>query len=133
MSRAPRLPLFLLLILLQALAPWVHAHAGAELGGGLHLPGLENLARQGGAASVGAEGADRIIVLEAGIRLVAEPDRPRPCDPGLALPPAWLKAVCPLPAQRLGLSRASPDSLRRAEFRPIQPRAPPMVLARRSN
>lgn len=48
MIRAPRFPLLLLLVLMQCLAPWLHAHSGVETGGFLHLPGLEFLAGTSG-------------------------------------------------------------------------------------
>lgn len=55
MTRALRLVLFFLLVSMQILAPWVHAHTGTETGGFLHWPGLESLAKIGKAC----EGADR--------------------------------------------------------------------------
>jgi hypothetical protein len=128
MSRAPRLPLFLLLILLQALAPWVHAHAGTEAAGGLHLPGLEHLARQDGAASIRAETTDRIVALEAGIRPAAAPGRTSLSDCH-ALPPARLMALGPPPVLGHAAVPALPAGYRRAPFRPAQPRAPPWAPA----
>jgi hypothetical protein len=70
MTRASRLALYALLVLMQILAPWVHAHTGRETGGFLHLPGLESLAGSGkgyAVADLQAGTADVIVGVQAGV------------------------------------------------------------------
>jgi len=69
MSRRRSIFLCLLLILVQLLSPWVHAHTGGETGGQLHIPGLERLHVQKSALSVEADASatDILVGVQAGI------------------------------------------------------------------
>jgi hypothetical protein len=65
MTPAPRILLCLLLVWLQVLSPWVHAHTGAETGGGLHMPGLERLGLPAPGCAAGAARPDASGLLVA--------------------------------------------------------------------
>jgi hypothetical protein len=70
MFRPPKLTLYALLALMQIIAPWVHAHTGAETGSGWHIPGLEFLSKDGQSFSTAGESTyvmDRIVGIPAGV------------------------------------------------------------------
>lgn len=69
MSRPRSLFLCLLLILVQLLSPWGHAHTAGETGGQLHIPGLERLHGQKSALSdeAAASATDILVGVQAGI------------------------------------------------------------------
>ena len=69
MSRPRSIFPCLLLIIIQLLLPWVHAHTGGETGGQLHIPGLERLHGQKSALSDEADASARDILVgvQAGI------------------------------------------------------------------
>lgn len=69
MTRLFASSLRLALILIQFLAPWVHAHAERETGGLFHIPGLERWRDGEGSAAAGtypAEPADHIAGMQQG-------------------------------------------------------------------
>ena len=70
MSRHRSLFLCPLLILIQLLSPWVHAHTGCDTGEPLHIPGLERL-RGPEAISMpqtDLSAADTLVGIQAGIQ-----------------------------------------------------------------
>ncbi len=69
MSRPCSLLLCPLLILIQLLSPWVHAHTGCETGERLHIPGLEQLRGPGAVSAAQADlhAADTLVGVQAGI------------------------------------------------------------------
>lgn len=71
MSRPRSIFLCLLLILVQLLSPWVHAHTGGETGGQLHMPGLERLHGPKSAFTDEADASvmDILVGVQAGIEL----------------------------------------------------------------
>lgn len=127
MTRAPRLVLCCLLVLMQILAPWVHAHTGAETGGFLHLPGLESFAEAGtGCAAADALPGDMdlIVAVQAGVWDQSKLIQPDPGQPDHALPPSEPAPASVRPAHALPLATAPPVP------RPVprygsRPRAPP--------
>jgi hypothetical protein len=132
MTRAPRVALFLLLALMQAIAPWVHAHTGLETGGFLHLPGLEFLAPggQGPAATEAAPDAmDLIVGIQAGAWNGDGAVKACPGDFGPALPPAARPSPAQ-PAAALPPRPPAPPPGCLAAFRVGYPRAPPSIPSR---
>lgn len=132
MTRAPRLAVYALLVLMQILAPWVHAHtAGRETGGFLHLPGLESLAKSGKAyatADLPAGLADVIVGVQAGVPDGAPSAQfstdSRDHQPALPPPPFVL---VPMPRLAGGLIPAEIPPPRFRHFHPAcSPRAPPL-------
>lgn len=131
MIRAPRLALSLLLVLMQCLAPWVHAHTGGETGASPHLPGLEFLAgvvKECAAADSRPDHPDLIVGVQAG--KWDRSDKAQPAPDGrssTALPPGTVPAMLPPP-----LARAKGQDalvLPPAQGRPTaHPRAPPLRL-----
>ena len=69
MNRLRSIFLCSLLILVQLLSPWVHAHTGGETGGALHIPGLERLHGPKSALSdeTDASATDILVGVQAGI------------------------------------------------------------------
>ena len=69
MNRLRSIFLCSLLILVQLLSPWVHAHTGGETGGALHIPGLERLHGPKSAFSDEADASapDILVGVQAGI------------------------------------------------------------------
>ncbi|CAL1240083.1 hypothetical protein [Candidatus Methylocalor cossyra] len=131
MTRCPRFAVFLVLALMQMLAPWVHAHTGLERGGFLHLPGLENLARRSAddcaAAASQADQRDLIVAMQAGRwdRPAEAPDR---SDLPQGLPPAFSASLAgPTIALPVAGRRWWPPRIAGHEG---QPRAPPPPLSR---
>ncbi|MGZ8248889.1 hypothetical protein [Methylomagnum sp.] len=131
MTRAPRLALCLLLVLMQLLAPWVHAHTGAETGGFMHLPGLEAFvdSEEGYAtARLARDGLDVIVGVQAGTW--------NPSDPAEFIPdsqnqphfpsPGPLSATAP-PVGGVVAAAALQPLFRLPHFRPHS-RAPPPRL-----
>jgi hypothetical protein len=132
MIRFPRLPLYTLLILMQMLAPWVHAHMGQETGGSWHLPGLEGLVAGGDKAFEAANGAagfpDLIVAMPVGVTDAGQNAKLPPAS--LDQPPAMPMAAfspAPFPQFAGGLipteippSPSCPNHPRSA------PRAPPL-------
>lgn len=130
MTRVPRLSLYALLVLMQLLAPWVHAHTGTETGGFLHLPGLESLAKSGeahAAAGLQAGMADLIVGVQVGVpndgQGVRFPpdgrhDQPRLFTAFLALAPPPRCAGYPAPVE-------TPSSRFRFSRHDFASRAPP--------
>jgi hypothetical protein len=129
MTRTPRLVLCTLLLMMQVIAPWVHAHTGAETGGFLHLPGLEFLGKDGkDRVAVGSlpEGTDMIVSVQAGVWDSAEatqslPDNPEP--PYLPAPPP---VFFPQPMVGQLPDTRGPPPLFRLSRHDIHPRAPPL-------
>lgn len=127
MTRAPRLVLCCLLVLMQILAPWVHAHTGAETGGFLHLPGLESFAETGkGCAAADAlpGDLDLIVGVQAGVWDQSKLIQSDPGQPDHALPPAEPAPASARPDHALPPAAAPPAP------RPVprycsRPRAPP--------
>jgi hypothetical protein len=127
MIRVPRLALYILLVLTQILAPWVHAHTGEETGGFLHVPGLEALADSGRnctAADMPSSGMDVIVGVQAGLwnrsglTQFDRQDQPWLPPPVPALSPSNLPA---------GLAAAeAPPPLLRLPRHDTHPRAPPL-------
>jgi hypothetical protein len=70
MRRSRSTVINLALILMQVLAPWVHAHTGGETMGFLHVPGLERLAYGATAVTDGAVAhpPDIILGVPAGVQ-----------------------------------------------------------------
>lgn len=129
MTRAPRLVLCTLLLMMQIIAPWVHAHTGAETGGFLHLPGLESLGKGGkdlAAAGLLPGGTDMIVSVQAGVWDSAEaaqslPDNPEP--PYLSHTPF---VFFPLPTLGQLPDTRGPPPLFRFSRHNAHPRAPPL-------
>lgn len=129
MTRAPRLALYVLLVLMQIIAPWVHAHTGAETGGFLHLPGLEFLAKGGedwGAAGTPPGGTDVIVSVPAGVWDGAgaagfSPDNPDPPYLPAAAPP-----FSPQPVAGCPRYIEAPPPLFHLSRHDANPRAPPL-------
>ncbi len=69
MSRPRSILVCMLLILIQLLSPWVHAHTGYETGGVLHIPGLERLRapEAGPTAQADLYAADTLLGVQSGI------------------------------------------------------------------
>lgn len=129
MTRAPRLALTLLLVLMQCFAPWVHAHTGVERGGFLHLPGLEFLAGQsGGCALSNARpgGTDLIVGVQAGKWDRADGLREAPAS---RVSPALLPIMVPLPSPPPRSGRLPTREIPACPFSQCRhdgcPRAPP--------
>lgn len=135
MTRAPRLALYALLVLMQILAPWVHAHTGRETGGFLHLPGLESLAKSGkayGAVDLQAGLADVIVGVQAGFPDGGPGAQCSPDSHGLppALPPPAF-AFAPRPRLAGGLfPTETPPPRFRFSRHDFAPRAPPLTPLR---
>lgn len=132
MTRAPRLALTLLLVLMQCFAPWVHAHSGVERGGFLHLPGLEFLAGQSGGCALSDarhDGTDLIVGVQAGKWDRADGFREAPES---RVSPALLPAVpLPSPPPRSGHlpgRETLPRPFAQCRYDGC-PRAPPSLLA----
>lgn len=132
MTHVPRTALFLLLALTQIIAPWVHAHAGEETGGFMHLPGLEFRARDDRAALTPAAArmgdADWIVGIQAGIRHGGEaaaswPHAPDPAPTPLGCVPSALAWVADPPYIQ------APPPLFHAFRGIVHPRAPPPIPA----
>lgn len=130
MTRLTQHALYLLLVLMQTIAPWVHAHTGTETGGILHLPGLEFFSGPHPQASA-AEGRiamqqDFIVFMQAGYQNGGTHATPHPPD-GLA--PASFAGFEPPPSIPSHTSpRASTAKPCRLFFPDAIPRAPPAVI-----
>jgi hypothetical protein len=135
MTRVPRLALYALLVLIQVLAPWVHAHTSRETGGFLHMPGLETLAHSGkafAAEDFQAGGADVIVGMQAGVPHGGSeaqcPSDSRGHSPAL---PASLIALLPAPQFERGwTAKEAPPPRCRHGYVVSAPRAPPSGLFR---
>ena len=68
--RLRNLLLTIILVLIQVLVPWVHAHTGTETGGGLHMPGLESMGSSDPAytSDASAYQTDVIVAVQFGIQ-----------------------------------------------------------------
>lgn len=130
MTRLLASSLRLALILIQFLAPWVHAHVERETGGLLHIPGLERWGDKDGftaAESDHAAAADRILGMQTGLSqeessLLAPGDCPATgLSPASRLQPGRLQSTRPDP---LGSSSPVPDLYFRSGS---PPRASPAV------
>jgi hypothetical protein len=129
MTRAPRLVLCLLLVLLQVLTPWVHAHTGKAAGGFLHLPGLEKLAAPAegcGLDEARPEGSGVLIAVQSGCReAVCRIRLPAPALP-LPAPPVFASARAAA-AFRPDVYRGAPGASS-AGRHDAPPRAPPGLV-----
>ncbi|SMF97028.1 hypothetical protein SAMN02949497_4444 [Methylomagnum ishizawai] len=133
MTRVPRTVLFPLLVLMQLIAPWVHAHAFDPVGGGegfLHLPGLEFLGRSGPervALSVELDPGDWIVGMQAGVRHDSATTPAWIGDPD----PAALAVAWPFPPPATWTDPpyldAPPPLFHRPRRAAAHPRAPPAV------
>lgn len=128
MTLAPRLVLCCLLVLMQILAPWVHAHTGTETGGFLHLPGLESFVETGkgcAAADALAGDMDVIVGVQAGVwdqSKLAQPDTDRQ---DLSTPPSSESVLAGLrPTHARPPATAPPVPYPVPRYR-AHPRAPP--------
>jgi hypothetical protein len=133
MALVSRNVFFILLVLMQVIAPWVHAHTGRETGGFWHVPGLEFLTGpgKGYAHFTGRPDGEGVLVgVQSGLRDWAgetgfSPDSGD--QPGLAAasgPPARVSA------DRAAVTAiVSPPPIR-PPFRKASPRAPPSTAAR---
>lgn len=135
MSRSPPRCIHLMLILLQFLAPWVHAHTGGETLEFFHVPGLERLASAavetpGGAS---ASAIDVIVGIPAGIEYAGHNGCGAPDDGGPAFPPPYppdLPLINSTQVSGPGVN-GSPLIPARRMLRPgAPPRASPAVSAR---
>lgn len=133
--RTPHYPSFLIVALLgliQLFAPWVHAHAGAETGAVLHVPGLEHLqgrssefdeARSDGSA------VDRMVTLESATEakpLIASAERKHLMKKALVLP----AQVCSADTATPPSCPEIPDPSRSPPLPAVagaSPRAPPAI------
>jgi hypothetical protein len=134
MSRPRFCFIALALVLMQILAPWVHAHTGGEtMGGFLHLPGLEFLdkADAGYASQDRAAAMDVIVGVQTGIQ---------PSDSGFKFTPDSGSVLSPVPAhlptqphvRAQAMARAGLPVILPAVFRyGAPPRASPAVLSHR--
>lgn len=126
MIRAPRLAALLLLVLMQILAPWVHAHTGMERGGFGHLPGLEFLHETSDGYTPADTGHDWIVGVQAGKWDRADAStRVSPAPEFPALPPKAFSIPAEPPMSRARAMEVPPPSAppRRHSG---GPRAPPL-------
>lgn len=132
MPRPLRLVLLVLFVLMQSIAPWVHAHTGTETGGLLHLPGLESLERHDSDITLndGLADLDLIVSVPAGVSetkalvksATAHIDRVLPPWPSLSPAPRSHSFPLPYP-QPPPLQHANPAATAHS------PRAPPQTHA----
>ena len=131
MTSAPRYFLCLLLMWLQVLSPWVHAHTGEETGGFLHVPGLEKLAQPAGGCTLEEGRRDPsgvLVAMQSGARASASPLRPGPGPVILPPPPAPAPAGAgPLPTLefRTAPGQGPPPGNASPVYPDAPPRAPP--------
>lgn len=135
MTRVPRAVLFPLLVLMQFIAPWVHAHAFDPVGGGegfLHLPGLEFLGRGGPEPVVlpaQLDPGDWIVGMQAGVRHDSATAPAWVGDPDPAALPVALPSPPPTAWADPPYLNAPPPLFHRPRRATVRPRAPPAVPA----
>jgi len=116
-------------MLMQVIAPWVHAHTGGETGGFLHLPGLEFLSKSGEtSARADAPPLDQDVIIsvqagfwgEAGKAKFSPIADDQPCLPSVA---ASIRRSQRIATPSLVEESPSPGS---CFYRNTAPRAPPL-------